>query len=219
MNIEFYQRLVPQLEKHQAQLICVTKNQTLEAIQEVYKNGLRIFGENRVQELCSKYESLPKDIEWHLIGHLQTNKVKYIAPFVHYIHSVDSLKLLCEINEQAKKNNRKIACLLQCYIAQEESKFGLDKTELIAILENEAFKSLENIEIIGLMGMATNTDDSAQIKNEFEHLKELFNTIKSTYFTSQPSFKELSMGMSSDYEIALSCGSTYLRIGSLLFSK
>ena len=219
MNIEFYNQLAPQLTKHHSKLICVTKNQSIDAINVVYNYGLRIFGENRVQELCSKYESLPKDIEWHLIGHLQSNKVKYIAPFIHCIHSVDSLKLLVEINEQAKKHKRIITCLLQCFIAQEDTKFGLDKDELIAILENEQLKSLTNIEIIGLMGMATNTSDETQIKAEFETLKNLFLYTKNRYFSSQVSYQELSMGMSSDYEIALACGSTYVRIGSSIFSK
>jgi pyridoxal phosphate enzyme (YggS family) len=217
MNIEFYNKLAPLLLKYDARLITVTKTQSIEAIQKVYDFGLRIYGENRVQELCDKQELLPKDIEWHLIGHLQTNKVKYIAPFIACIHSVDSWKLLEEINKHASANNRIIKCLLQCYIASEETKFGLSKDELVEILQHKNLKDLKNIELVGLMGMATNTEDEKQVKNEFLSLKKLFDEIKATYFESQTSFKEISMGMSSDYELALSCGSTMLRIGSKMF--
>lgn len=217
MNIEFYNKLAPLLLKYDARLITVTKTQSIEAIQKVYDFGLRIYGENRVQELCDKYELLPKDIEWHLIGHLQTNKVKYIAPFIACIHSVDSWKLLEEINKHASANNRTIKCLLQCYIASEETKFGLSKEELVEILQHKNLKDLKNIELVGLMGMATNTEDEKQVKNEFLSLKKLFDEIKATYFETQTSFKEISMGMSGDYELALNCGSTMLRIGSKMF--
>lgn len=218
MNTAFYNELAPLLKAHQATLIAVTKNQPLSALQELYDFGLRRFGENRVQELCEKQQQLPADIEWHLIGHLQSNKVKYIAPFISYIHSVDSLKLLEEINKHAAANNRIIKCMLQCYIASEETKYGLDKQELIDILNAPNFKTLQHIEIVGLMGMATNTSDTKLIAQEFKHLKNIFNQIQSQFFSTQKSFKELSMGMSSDYQIALACGSTMLRIGSMLFN-
>lgn len=219
MNIHFYNTLAPKLAKYQAKLITVTKKQSIEAIREVYDNGLKVFGENRVQELCEKQSILPKDIEWHLIGHLQSNKVKYIAPFISYIHSVDSWKLLEEINKQASLQGRTIQCLLQCYIATEETKFGLNEEEMIEILNNPELKNLKSIRLVGLMGMATNTDDLAQVKKEFSQLKAIFTKVKSTYFINDSNFKELSMGMSSDYDIALECGSTMLRIGSLMFSN
>jgi len=185
----------------------------------MYDAGQRIFGENRVQELVEKEAVLPKDIEWHQIGHLQTNKVKYIAPFVSLIHAVDSLKLLKEINKQALKNDRVIDCLLQFHIAEESSKFGFDAEEVMTILKSEAFKNFENIRITGVMGMATFTHDKAQVKQEFKQLKTIFDTLKKSFFSTDVHFKEISMGMSGDYQLAVSEGSTMVRIGSLLFGS
>lgn len=186
---------------------------------EVYNEGVRDFGENKVQELLSKVDILPKDIRWHLIGHLQTNKVKYIAPFVHCIQSVDSLKLLKEINKEAIKNNRVINCLLQVHIAREETKFGFSEEELIECLESEEFKSLKNIVIGGVMGMATYTTDEAVVMKEFTYLKEISGKLKQNYFTENKGFKDISMGMSSDFELAIACGSTIVRVGSSIFGE
>ena len=183
---------------------------------EAYNAGQRVFGENYVQELVDKQPQLPNDVEWHFIGHLQSNKVKYIAPFVHLIHGVDSLKLLQEINKQALKNNRIIDCLLQIFIAEEESKFGLDETELNAILTSDELKNLKNIRIIGLMGMSTFTDDPEQVEKEFKSLKAIFEKYK-TLKTDNCELKTLSMGMSGDYQQAIDCGSTMVRIGSSIF--
>jgi len=201
----------------QVKLIAVSKTYPASAVEEAYKAGQRIFGENKVQEMCEKHELLPTDIEWHLIGHLQSNKVKYMAPFVAMIHSVDSLKLLQEINKQAQKNNRVIKCLLQIYIASEETKFGLDKTECKALLDSPDFKAMDNIKIVGLMGMATNTDNTEQIKSEFASLQALFTEIRNTYNHKNIQLSELSMGMSSDYKIAIEEGSTMIRVGSSIF--
>lgn len=211
--------LKKEVESVKVKLIAVSKTKPIEDILEAYEAGQRIFGENQVQELKEKYELLPKDIEWHLIGHLQTNKVKYIAPFVHLIHGVDSLKLLIEINKQALKNNRIINCLLQIYIADEETKFGLGFDEVIDLLRSEEFSELKNIKIVGLMGIASNTDNKKQIKEEFYELKTLFDGIKLSYFRKEDSFKEISMGMSSDYTIAIEQGSTMVRIGSDIFGE
>ncbi|MBL7765572.1 MAG: YggS family pyridoxal phosphate-dependent enzyme [Chitinophagaceae bacterium] len=210
-----------QLETSGARLVAVSKTKSVEEILELYHQGQRIFGENKVQELCDKFQALPKDIEWHLIGHLQTNKVKYIAPFVHLIHSVDSLKLLFEIDKQAEKCERVIPVLLQIHIAAEDTKFGLDRTELVEVLEYYCSPSspLQHVQICGLMGMATNTEDEQQIHREFETLRELFQFVKSSYLIHRNDFKELSMGMSGDYQIALQHGSTLVRIGSLLFGS
>lgn len=197
------------------QLVVVSKYRTTQEIMEAYNAGQRVFAENRVQALLERYDALPKDIEWHLIGHLQTNKVKYIAPFIQCIQSVDSLHLLQEINKYAAKNKRVIDCLLQIYIANEDTKFGLDANECISLLNDDNFKSLQNIRIRGLMGMATNTSDEVQIEREFMTLKQLFETIKNTY--ELPEFNQLSMGMSSDYKIAVKCGSTIVRVGSKVF--
>jgi pyridoxal phosphate enzyme (YggS family) len=203
----------------QVKLIAVSKTYPVSAVLEAYKTGHKIFGENKVQELVEKYEHLPKDIEWHLIGHLQSNKVKYIAPFVSLIHSVDSLKLLQEINKQALKNNRVISCLLQIYIASEETKFGLSEEECIELIQSVIFKSLHNIKIVGLMGMASNTEDTNQIKKEFSQLKKFFDQISSTTKLANTDLKEISMGMSSDYKIAIDEGSTMIRVGSSIFGK
>ncbi|QKG80499.1 YggS family pyridoxal phosphate-dependent enzyme [Tenuifilum thalassicum] len=198
-------------------LIAVSKTHPVEAIMEAYNAGHRLFGENKVQELVSKYEQMPKDIEWHLIGHLQTNKVKYIAPFVSLIHSVDSLKLLKTINKEAAKNNRVIDCLLQVHIAQEETKFGLSTQELHDILKSPELDQLNNIRICGLMGMATFTDNIQQVRNEFRNLKNIFDEVKNANFQTESFFKEISMGMSGDYRIAIEEGSTMVRIGSNIF--
>lgn len=201
------------------QLIAVSKTKSKEEIMEAYDAGIRDFGENKVQELTEKYEILPKDIRWHMIGHLQRNKVKYLAPFVYLIHGVDSLKLLHEINKQAEKNNRKISCLLQVHIALEDSKFGFSAEELIALLESEEIKSLQHIQIIGLMGMATFTENEAQIRSEFEGLKNLFVQLQSRMLPENVEMKELSIGMSGDYLIAQVTGSTMVRIGTAIFGE
>jgi hypothetical protein len=199
------------------QLVAVSKTKPNEDIIEAYHVGQRVFGENKVQELVAKYESLPKDIQWHFIGHLQSNKVKYIAPFVSLIHSVDSLKLLQIINKEAEKFGRTIPCLLQVYIAKEETKYGLDQTELNQLLEEST--NLKNVSICGFMGMATNTDDMNIVRNEFKELKLIFDTAKSMYFSQNSSFNTLSMGMSGDYKIAIEEGSTMIRLGSTIFGE
>ncbi len=200
-------------------LVAVSKTKSPEAIMEAYNAGQRIFGENMVQELVEKYDKLPKDIEWHLIGHLQTNKVKYIAPFISMIHSVDSLKLLQEINKQALKNKRTIDCLLQICIADEETKFGLDFAEAIDLLRSEEYQALKNIRICGVMGIATLTDNPKMTREEFYELKTFFTGLKQTFFRKDPSFTEISMGMSGDYKIAIEEGSTMIRVGSTLFGS
>jgi pyridoxal phosphate enzyme (YggS family) len=194
-------------------LVAVSKTKPNEAILEAYNVGHRIFGENKVQELTDKYEALPKDIEWHMIGHLQSNKVKYIAPFVKLIHGVDSFKLLQEINKRAEQNHRIIDCLLQIHIAEEDSKFGFDEKEVLELLASEEFKSLQNVTVIGLMGMATFTDNEDQIRKEFTGLKQLFDKLQTSNFKLQT----LSMGMSGDYQLAIECGSTMVRVGSSIF--
>lgn len=194
-------------------LVAVSKTKPVADLMEAYDAGQRIFGENKIQEMTEKWEQMPKDSQWHMIGHVQTNKVKYMAEYVSLIHGVDSFKLLQEINKQAAKHNRVINCLLQMYIADEETKFGLDETELNEILNSEEYKSLHNIKVIGLMGMATFTDNQLQIKKEFKNLKNIFDTF--TMHNSQ--FTTLSMGMSGDYKLAIECGSTMVRIGSSIF--
>ena len=203
-----------------ARLIAVSKTHPPEAIQEAYEAGQRAFGENKVQEMVSKAEVLPKDIEWHMIGHLQRNKVKYIAPFVHLIHSVDSFKLLREINKAGGKVGRRLGCLLQIHIAEEETKFGFDREELFEMLENPDFPSFENIEIHGLMGMATFTEEEEKIRREFKSLKNLSTEITEKY-GNIPFLKihELSMGMSNDFHIAIEEGATLIRIGSAIFGE
>jgi pyridoxal phosphate enzyme (YggS family) len=200
-------------------LIAVSKTQPIEKIQEAYEAGQRLFGENKAQEMTSKYEALPKDIDWHMIGHLQTNKVKYIAPFVALIHSADSFRLLEEINKQARKNNRIIKCLLQVYIAKEETKFGFDESEISQLLSGGEIEKLENVRIIGLMGMATFTKDTNRIKTEFRSLKKVFNKLSVEKLPPNVEMKELSIGMSSDYKIALQEGSTLVRIGTAIFGE
>ncbi|RKD13670.1 YggS family pyridoxal phosphate enzyme [Pelobium manganitolerans] len=215
-NIKAYTK---ELNSIGVKLVAVSKTKSNEDIMEAYQAGQRIFGENQVQEMLEKQEALPKDIEWHLVGHLQSNKVKYIAPFVSLIHGVDSLKLLVEIDKQAKKHNRVIDCLLQIYIADEHTKFGLGFDEAIELLESEEYQKLSNIRIVGLMGIATNTENPKQIKEEFYELHTLFKGIKASYFRNQDSFKEISMGMSADYKIAIEQGSTMVRIGSDIFGQ
>lgn len=200
-------------------LVAVSKTKPLEDLQIAYDCGQRVFGENKVQEMVDKWEVLPKDIQWHMIGHLQSNKVKYIAPFVSMIHGVDSFKLLEEINKQGQKNNRVIPCLLQFHIAQEETKFGLTLDECCHILDSDEFLALENITIAGLMGMASFVDDAAQIRSEFRNLYDSFLLIKSNYFRLNDNFCQLSMGMSGDYSIAVDEGSTMVRIGSTIFGS
>ena len=197
-------------------LVAVSKTKPIPDLMEAYNAGQRIFGENKIQEMAEKWEAMPKDIEWHMIGHVQTNKVKFMAPFVSLIHGVDSLKLLHEINRQAQKNNRIIDCLLQIYIAEEESKFGLDEKELNEILASAAFKEMKNIRIVGLMGMATFTDNQEQIKKEFTHLKTIFDKLQ-PLITENCQLNTISMGMSGDYQLAIECGSTMVRIGSSIF--
>jgi pyridoxal phosphate enzyme (YggS family) len=200
-------------------LVAVSKNHPASAVIEAYNAGQRIFGENLVQEMVDKAAQLPKDIEWHLIGHLQSNKVKYIAPFIKLIESVDSLKLLKEIDKQALKNNRIIDCLLQIYIADEDTKFGMGYDELIELLRSEEFANLKNIKIVGLMGIATNNASEKQTQVEFNELKVLFEGIKLSFFRKDDAFKEISMGMSADYKLAITEGSTMVRIGSNIFGK
>jgi pyridoxal phosphate enzyme (YggS family) len=214
-NLEELRREIPSRVK----LIAVSKMQSLQHILEAYASGQRRFGENKAQDLCSKHPLLPADIEWHFIGHLQTNKVKYIAPFVHVIQSIDSLKLLCEIDKEALRNNRIIECMLQIYIATEETKFGLDFTEAGNLLSSEEFRKMKHVKIIGLMGMATNTPDVARIQTEFKTLKFYFDNLAKKYFPKDPDFREISLGMSGDYRIAIEQGSTMVRIGSAIFSN
>ena len=199
-------------------LVAVSKTKPNADLSEAYEAGQRIFGENKIQEMSEKWQTMPKDIQWHMIGHVQTNKVKYMAGFVSLIHGVESLKLLQEINKQAQKQNRIIDCLLQIHIAEEDTKFGLNESELSVILNSSAFKLLQNINIVGLMGMATFTENQAQIKKEFQHLKSIFDQFKQL---QMPNFnlETLSMGMSGDYKLAIECGSTMVRIGSSIFGQ
>lgn len=200
-------------------LLAVSKTKPVEDVQEAYDAGQRLFGENMVQELVEKQEHLPKDIQWHLIGHLQSNKVKYIAPFISMIQSVDSLKLLQEIDKHAEKNKRVIDCLLQIYIADEETKFGLGFDEAVELLRSEEFAALKHVRIRGLMGIATNTDNEKQIKDEYYELKTFFDGIKQSFFRKDAAFDTLSMGMSSDYKVAIEQGSTMIRLGSTIFGE
>jgi len=198
-------------------LVAVSKTKPVSDLQEVYDAGQRVFGENKVQEMTEKYEILPKDIQWHLIGHLQTNKVKYIAPFVSLIHSVDSMKLLNEINKEAKKNNRVIDCLIQFHIAEEETKFGLSIEEAKELLESKEFVEMQNVSIVGIMGMASFTENIETVRHEFRVLESYFQILKSHFFKFNHHFKEISMGMSGDYLLAIEEGSTMVRVGSSIF--
>lgn len=217
MAFDTYQRLLTELAGYNAALVAVSKTKPAEQVLQLYKQGQRVFGENTVQELTGKHEKLPKDIHWHLIGHLQTNKVKYIAPFVSMIHSVDSLKLLKEIDKQAEKNERVIDCLLQIHIAQEESKYGLSYAEAEQLLTSPEVQQLQHIRLCGFMGIATNTEDESLITREFEQLHKFFMRMRTK--PNGSNITELSMGMSSDYKIALRYGATMIRVGSMLFGE
>ena len=203
----------------QVKLVAVSKTKPIELIQAAYAAGQRIFGENKAQEMAQKHEELPKDIEWHFIGHLQSNKIKYIAPFVSLIHAVDSFKLLKKINQEAIKNNRIIPVLLQFHIAKEESKFGFNPAKVDEMLADVQFKDLNNVEIAGVMGMATFTEDVQVVSAEFENLKNIFDNLKQGIFKESEAFKEISMGMSGDYELAIEAGSTLVRVGSAIFGS
>lgn len=216
MNIEKYDEIRASLPAG-VRLVAVSKFKPAEDISALYQHGQRVFGENHAQEMKAKHEILPQDIEWHFIGHLQTNKVKYIAPYVSLIHSIDSLDLLKEVNKHAVKNNRVIPCLLQFHIADEETKFGFTFEECAAMLNSSEFQELKNVKIHGVMGMATFTDDQEQVRGEFRHLHQIFQDLKVQYFAQDPDFKEISMGMSEDYPIAIEEGSTLVRIGSAIF--
>ena len=211
------QEILEELAPTQTTLVAVSKTKPNEQIMDLYQQGQRDFGENRVQELIQKQAELPDDIHWHLIGHLQTNKVKQVAEFVHLIHSVDSPRLLAEINKQAARRDRTIDCLLQFKIAEEDSKYGFDLPTATEMLQSEQYAQYENIRICGVMGMATFTDDLEQVRQEFRNLKGIFDQLKAKFFSDSASFKEISMGMSGDYTIAVEEGSTMVRIGSLLF--
>lgn len=200
-------------------LVAVSKFHPNEAIEEAYHAGQRIFGESKVQEMTAKYESLPKDIEWHFIGHLQTNKIKYMIPYVSMIHGIDTYKLLAEVNKQAGKAGRIVNCLLQIHVAQEEAKFGFSPEECREMLEGGEWKQLTHVRICGMMGMASNTEDTEQIKSEFRLLNSLFQEFKATWFADSEAFTELSMGMSHDYHEAIASGSTLVRVGSKIFGE
>jgi len=214
-NLKIIKKNIPASVK----LLAVSKTKPNESIIEAYQAGQLFFGENRAQELAAKYEALPKDIEWHFIGHLQTNKIKYIASFVSLIHGVDSFSLLKEINKEAIKKNRIILCLLQFHIATEETKFGLDLAEARDMLGSEEFKTLKNISLHGVMGMATFTDDHELVRKEFKALKSYYDSLKTEFFSYDQMFKEISMGMTDDHQIAIEEGSTIVRIGSAIFGE
>lgn len=217
--MDIYRKILNEIKQRHAALVLVTKTKGIDVISEFYNMGHRDFGENKVQELMSKYEALPKNINWHFIGHLQKNKVKYISPFISLIHSVDSLELLSEINERALKNNRTIDILFEIKIAAEQTKYGLSMDNCLDLLENPLLKTLKNVRICGLMGMATYTDAIETVSDEFHNLKMFFDHLKNKYFSDQESFSELSMGMSGDYHLALDEGSTMVRIGSLILGE
>jgi PLP dependent protein len=214
-NIKLLRKEIPQ----NVRIIAVSKTMPAEIIRQAYDAGQRAFGENRVQELYLKQQMLPPDVEWHLIGHLQTNKVKFVVSFIHLIHSVDSLKLLTEINREASKLNRRIDCLLQIRIAREETKTGLPVEKARQLLFSGELSDLQHVRITGLMGLATFTDNTVQIRQEFQQLAAFFKEVKATWFPDEPSFREMSMGMSGDYKLAIEAGSTMVRIGSLIFGE
>lgn len=214
-NLEKIRKTVPE----GVVLVAVSKTKPIEDIQEAYDAGQRVFGENHALEMRDKHEVLPKDIDWHFIGHLQTNKIKYIVQYVRLIHSIDTFNLLQAVNKEAVKHDRVVDCLLQFHIAEEETKFGLDIDEANEILQSGEYKSMKNVRICGVMGMATNTDNMTQVRKEFHHLKEIFNTLKTKYFADCEWFKEISMGMSHDYPIAIEEGSTMIRVGSKIFGE
>jgi hypothetical protein len=200
-------------------LVAVSKYHPVEMIQEAYDAGQRLFGENKVQEMTAKHEVLPADIEWHFIGHLQTNKIKFITPYVSMIHGIDSFRLLSEVNKHAAREGRVIKCLLQIHIAREETKFGFAPEECLEMLQSEPWQELKNVEICGLMTMGSNTDDMEQVRGEFSSVKRLFDEVKSRWFADADSFRELSMGMSHDYHLAIEVGSTMVRVGSSIFGE
>lgn len=214
-NLDTIRSILPKGVK----LVAVSKFHPKEALEKAYDAGQRVFGESRVQELSSKQEALPQDIEWHLIGHLQTNKIKAVVPYIHTIQSIDSWKLLSEIDKYASKVGRKINCLLEIYIAQEDTKYGLTFEECRELLKNENWQALKNIQIAGVMGMATNTEDENQIRQEFRSLKTFFDELKQQYFKEDSDFCEISMGMSHDYQIAIEEGSTVIRVGTSIFGE
>lgn len=218
VNQNSWKDIVEACKHSDAELIAVSKTQSIEDIQSLYDLGQKSMGENRVQELLDKKDKLPEDIQWHLIGHLQRNKVKYIAPFVCLIHAVDSIRLLKVINKEAAKNDRTIDCLLQFHIAQEESKFGIQLKDVEAFMNELKILELDHVCIRGVMGMASFVDNDTQVRNEFQRLKAVFDTLKQTYYSDYPSFDSISMGMSGDYKIALEEGSTMVRVGSKLFT-
>ena len=213
MSIASQLHTIQQSLPSEVTLVAVSKTKPIPDLMEAYVAGQRIFGENKIQEMTEKWQAMPKDIEWHMIGHVQTNKVKYMVPYVKLIHGVDSLKLLLEINRHAIRWRKHISCLLQVHIAEEDTKFGFDATEVSALLQSEEYKALTNVHVIGLMGMASFTDNQDQIKREFDQLKGLYDTLAPQY----PQFTTLSMGMSGDYALAIACGSTMVRIGSSIF--
>lgn len=212
-NLEKIRATLPEGVK----LVAVSKTKPVSDLQEAYDAGQRVFGENYPQEMRDKHEVLPQDIQWHFIGHLQTNKIKYIIQYVTLIHSIDTASLLEAVNKEAKKHDRVVDCLLQFHIALEETKFGLDLDEARQLLDSEEYKQMENVRICGVMGMGTFTDDMEEVRKEFKHLKSIFDTLKSDYFADQPQFKEISMGMSEDYPIAIEEGATLIRVGSKIF--
>ncbi len=213
MSIASQLHTIQQSLPSEVTLVAVSKTKPIPDLMEAYATGQRVFGENKIQEMTEKWQAMPKDIEWHMIGHVQTNKVKYMVPYVKLIHGVDSLKLLLEINRHAVRWRKHISCLLQVHIAEEDTKFGFDAAEVSALLQSEEYKVLTNVHVIGLMGMASYTDQQDQIKREFDQLKSLYDTLAPQY----PQFTTLSMGMSGDYALAIACGSTMVRIGSSIF--
>jgi pyridoxal phosphate enzyme (YggS family) len=219
LNINNFKKISQSLSNRSVSLVAVSKTKPISDIKILYDEGQRIFGENKVQELVLKYQELPKDIHWHLIGHLQSNKVKFIAPFISLIHSVDSLSLLKEIERQAKKNNRVIDCLLQFHIASEETKYGLDFSEAEQLLKSKEYTDMKYVRIVGVMGMASFSEDEALVRAEFKNLKNIFLELKNHFFSQEDSFCNISMGMSGDFEIAIEEGSNMVRIGSLLFGE
>ncbi len=210
------QQIIKQLPEN-VRLIAVSKTKPVEMLREAYDAGQRLFGENKALEMRDKHALLPEDIEWHFIGHLQTNKIKYIAPFVSLIHSIDSLALLQAVNKEAAKHNRVIDCLLQFHIATEETKFGLNLDEARQLLQSPEYQQLQSVRIVGVMGMASNTDDMDQVRREFANLKDIFDTLKQEFFAASDAFRERSMGMSGDYPVAIEEGSTLVRVGSAIF--
>jgi PLP dependent protein len=219
MSIESNLRSILRSLPPHVKLVAVSKTRTQEEMMEAYRAGQRAFGENRVRDLVLKYPKMPPDTEWHFIGHLQSNKVKLIAPFVHLVHSIDSLRLLCEINTEAAKHGRINDCLLQFFIAAEQTKFGMNWTEASELLSSHQFRELKNVRITGVMGMATFTDDKDRIRKEFRSLKHYFDSLKQQYFLDQPAFREISMGMSGDFPVAVEEGSTIIRIGTMVFES